>query len=68
MRLSRCCDWYVPFRLPDLHGCLPLLPQAQLTRFMHIQREHIRINCVNPGIVPTKISPQDLLDAVPEDW
>ncbi|MCJ1299960.1 hypothetical protein MMC08_002754 [Hypocenomyce scalaris] len=30
-------------------------------------KENIAINCVLPGTVPTKISPQDMLDAFPAD-
>jgi NAD(P)-dependent dehydrogenase (short-subunit alcohol dehydrogenase family) len=32
------------------------------------QKENITINTVLPGIVPTKIIPQAMLDAVAPDW
>lgn len=33
-----------------------------------MQKENISINVVLPGIVPTKIIPQSMIDAVSPEW
>lgn len=35
---------------------------------MSEQKEHIRINCILPGIVATKIIPPEMVAAVSAEW
>lgn len=35
---------------------------------MHFQKENIRINCILPGIVATKIIPREMIAAVSPEW
>lgn len=35
---------------------------------MHFQKENIRINCILPGIVATKIIPPEMIAAVSPEW